>query len=158
MVTKIVDESTKWRYWIPYEDISFSGVKPKGYSDALINNACWLPVYFVMFNSPKKIGVCDSVEFGQGRLFERRDDVHTIESIEIESFICIHADANYFLHFADVCDLLHFRSTSADDEPKVRDNFYEALQLYCVKYKMTSPIILYGRLYEEERFQYVSVS
>ncbi|KAG4072258.1 hypothetical protein HA402_004190 [Bradysia odoriphaga] len=42
------------------------------------------------------------------------------------------------------------------DKAEVCDNFYEALHLDCVKYKMTSPIILYGRLYEEERFQYVS--
>ncbi|XP_037024673.1 uncharacterized protein LOC119066358 [Bradysia coprophila] len=42
------------------------------------------------------------------------------------------------------------------DGAEVCDNFYEALHLACVKYKMMSPIILYGRLYEEERFQYVS--
>lgn len=52
---------------------------------------------------------------------------------------------------------VHFRSTITY-EAKVRDSFYEALHLDCVRYKMTSPIILYGRLYEEERFQYVSVS
>lgn len=43
-------------------------------------------------------------------------------------------------------------------EQTVRDNFYEAFHLMCLKYKMTEPIILYGRLFEEEQFQYVSVS
>lgn len=41
---------------------------------------------------------------------------------------------------------------------KVRDNFVAVLRQKCIEYKMTLPIIVYGRLFDEQRFQYVSVS
>lgn len=50
----------------------------------------------------------------------------------------------------------HCRSKMASTE--VCDKFYEVLRLQCLKHRMTPPIILYGRLFEEEQFQYVAVS